>query len=106
MKLPPISIELTDRAVDDLRAIRDYIAKGDLAAAVNVIDEALRVIEVLRVFPELGGPVPGDPAGARAATLSLYPAYRVFYEYDASRARLRVLRVLHGARHSPPLVRE
>ena len=55
-------IEWTEVAIDDLRAIRDYIARDSRFYAARFVDRLLEATDVLVQFPEIGRHVPeADP---------------------------------------------
>ena len=83
-------------ALDDLEALRNYIAEHDPRAAQRIVDRIVKAVETLRRTPEIGRP--GRVLGARELVITSTPyivPYRVFGE------RLQILRVYHGARRWP-----
>jgi len=88
-------IEWTEVAIDDLRAIRDYIARDSRFYAARFVDRLLEATDVLVQFPDLGRHVP--EAGPRTDIRELiFRSYRIIYlsRPDA----VFVLTVLHGNR--------
>jgi len=88
-----LRIEYSIEAREDLREIRDYIARDNPAAARKVLTTIEAEIELLSSFPWNSRTT--DEEGVLARILSRYP-YIVFYKIE--RDRLMVLHVLHGAR--------
>jgi toxin ParE1/3/4 len=91
-----MQIEYTGQFREELREIRDYIAKDDPVAARKVVTAIESEIELLGYFPWNGRKT--DIAGVMARTLSRYP-YIVFYRVEID--VLVALHVLHGARRHP-----
>ena len=84
-------------AIDDLTALRTYIAKDDPAAAQRV---ALRIVESVEMLlsenPDVGRP--GRVPGTRGLVISRTP---FIVPYRVRGQRIQVLRVYHGARRWP-----
>jgi len=80
----------------DRRAIREYIAQDNPAAALALDVLISEQTNRLPEHPELGRP--GRIAGTRE--LVTHPHYIVIY--DTSADWVRILRVLHAARKWPP----
>jgi toxin ParE1/3/4 len=84
-------------AIDDLVALRAYIAEDNKAAAQRTVLRILRHIEqLLSDHPDLGRPgrVPGTRELVVPRTPSIVP-------YRIRNNRIQVLRVYHGARRWP-----
>ena len=80
----------------DRRAIREYLAERNLAAALEM-DTLISVrTGSLLEHPALGRP--GRVAGTRE--LVLHPNYIMIYDVMAD--SIRILRLLHAARQWPP----
>ena len=56
-------LEWSEVAIDDLRAIRDYIAKDSRFCAARFVDRLLEATDVLTEFPEMGRRVPEAQPG-------------------------------------------
>ena len=54
----PLDIHWSDRAKDDLAAIGDYIAAGNLAAAIRWIERLMADVERTAAVPRAGRVVP------------------------------------------------
>jgi toxin ParE1/3/4 len=85
------------QAIDDLAALRDYIAEENKAAAQRTVLRILRNIEeLLSDSPELGRP--GRVSGTRELVIPRTP---YIVPYRVRNNRIQVLRVYHGARKWP-----
>lgn len=93
-----MKVSFTPLALTDLRAIHDYIAADNLAAASRTLGRIRRAVSSLETFPELGRPWEGGPT--RALSLAGIP-YRVHYRVRED--ELQILRVYHTARMPPDL---
>jgi len=98
---PPSILEIPPRVQADLRYARDYIARDNPEAARRFNLKALRL---LRDNPELGTRLSWRTDGMRCLTVPQFRAYRVYYQYDPARNRLRVVRFLHAARDAAGLL--
>lgn len=91
---------------DDLPAIYAFIARDDPAAVERVLAAVQATFDQLILQPECGV---GYPArSAKLADLRMLPVngftnYLVFYRVEAE--AIRILYVVHGARHLPRLFR-
>lgn len=84
-------------AIDDLAALRSYIAEDDPAAAQRVVLHILRNIEQL---------LSGNPNMARAGRVPgtrelVVPRTPTIVPYRIRDKRIQVLRIYHGARRWP-----
>lgn len=95
---PPIEIELSAVAEEDLVEIYSYLASEHPDAALRLHDTIMGALSGLRVSPYSGVPVLKDPGRRRRLTVAIFRGYHIFYTYDESRARIRITRVLHAAR--------
>jgi toxin ParE1/3/4 len=89
-------VEWSQFATADREAIFDYIEADNPKAAIVIDDRIRRHIEQLRNFPESGRP--GRIGGTRELVIDRTPyiaAYRIIGK------KIRILRVLHGARLWP-----
>jgi plasmid stabilization system protein ParE len=84
-------------ALEDLKGIRDYIAKDSVYYADKFVDGAFKAVERLEQFPESGRMVPemGNPALREI----IYGSYRIIYELNIS--NVQILTVIHGMRLLP-----
>ena len=91
-------------AIDDLDELTNYIAQDNVVAAkevrLDVFDTADRIGQQpgLGIRPRFSS---SKFAGVRFIPADVYPQYLVFYLEGLD--EIEVLRVLHGARHLPPL---
>ena len=83
----------TERALDDLRSLREYIQTESPSAAARVSKRILDVVQIILQQPSIGRPgrVPGTREMAVTKTPFLIP-------YSVLETKLIILRVLHGAR--------
>jgi toxin ParE1/3/4 len=92
-----MSIQWSGEAVDDLRSLQAFIAKGNPAAARKM---ALAIVEAVETQlpenPQMGRP--GRFSGTRELVISRTP-YIVPYRIKAG--TIQVLRIYHGARRWP-----
>ena len=89
-----MTILWTEPSLDDLTAIRDYIAKDSDTYAASFIESIMSTVEQLSEFPRLGRVVP--EANAPDIRELLFRSYRIIYRVlpDA----IHVLAVIHGYR--------
>jgi toxin ParE1/3/4 len=83
----------TPAAVRDLVAISDYIAANNLDAALRLLDEVDRLLDLIARYPQMGEAVDHLAAGMRRHTLG---DYLQFYRQRGN--EIELIRVLHGAR--------
>jgi toxin ParE1/3/4 len=84
----------TEPSLNDLRAIRDYIAKDSETYAANFVESILSAVEQVSEFPRMGRIVPeADIPDIREL---VFRGYRVIYQVHES--AVHVLAVLHGYR--------
>ncbi len=87
----------TDPAIEDLRKIRDYIAKDNPLAAVSFGMELFRSTRHLGSFPK-SCRVYQQTENGPVRELS-YRGYRIFYqEYEGA---VEILHLRHGSRSDP-----
>jgi addiction module RelE/StbE family toxin len=91
-----VKLVWSQRALEDRRAIFDYIEMDDPRAAIRVDDRIRDAIWRLIEFPESGRP--GRVAATRELIIARTP-YIAPYEIEGD--LVRVLRVIHGARIWP-----
>jgi len=84
----------TEPGLDDLRAIKDYIARDSETYAGDFVESVLSAVERLSEFPRLGRLVP--EADAPEIRELIYRAYRIMYRTDQD--VVQVLAVVHGYR--------
>lgn len=84
-------------AIDDLIALRAYIAQDDPAAARRIVFHIVHVVEtLLATSPGIGRP--GRVPGTRELVISRTP---YIVPYRLHQDAIEVLRVYHGARRWP-----
>ena len=84
----------TEPGLDDLRAIRDYIAKDSETYAANFVESVLSAVEQLSEFPRMGRIVPeADVPDIREL---IFRGYRIIYHVHQS--AIHILAVIHGYR--------
>lgn len=86
----------TSAAVADLEQISDYLLEKSPNLVITTMESVFTSVLELRQFPRRGRP--GRKKGTRELVLTRLP-YLVVYEVVDE--RIRVLRVLHGARRWP-----
>jgi len=84
----------TDRAVNDLHAIHDYIARTSPEYAQRMVDRLTRRSEQIGVFPYSGRAVPEFEIEPVREVLE--SSYRIIYGIRAD--QVDVLAVIHGSR--------
>ncbi len=92
-----MNVNFTPQALDDLRAIREWIAEDDELAAERVISRIRQTVLMFEQFPLLGHP--GDVADTREFKVTGLP-YLIVYQI-ASATDLDILTVIHSARKYP-----
>ena len=87
-----MKVEWTQPAYDDLRAIRDYIARDSHYYAQKVVDEAFDKTDRLADWPEMGRQVPeeNDPTIREL----IHYSYRIIYQIMET--QVDILTVIHG----------
>ncbi len=85
-----------DQAVEDLKALRTYIARDNPSAAADIAQRIRDAVKILGDYPAAGraGRVPNTRELVVAGTAYILP-YRVRAE------SVEILRVLHGAQEWP-----
>ena len=81
-------------AIDDLKAIQDYIAQGSEYYAIEFIQRMLQMVQKLAQFPELGRLVPEiqDPTAREL----VFQNYHILYRLKPD--RIDIAAVVHGRR--------
>jgi toxin ParE1/3/4 len=95
-----IEILWTPQAIEDLEAIRDYVARDSEHYAALLVERLFASVDHLAAFPDAGRIVPEfQRAHLRETILG---SYRVVYRTRPN--RVEVLTVFHGARLFPKTV--
>lgn len=89
-------IKWLDDAVDDLRALRQYIAQDNPPAANRVAKQILKTVELLSKQPAIGRQ--GRVFNTRELIISNTP---YIVPYRVKRNTIEILRVFHGAMQWP-----
>ena len=89
-----MTVEWTQTAKDDLKALWDYIARDSVFYADKFIDELLKATNVLETFPEIGRIIP--EIGNSDAREIFHGSYRIMYLI--SNNHIFITQVIHGAR--------
>jgi len=84
----------TDPSIEDLRSIRDYIARDSEHYAADLVEQVILSVERLLQFPRLGRVVP--EAQDENIRELLYRNYRIMYRILGK--RIEILTVVHGSR--------
>ena len=90
-------------AREDLRAIAGYIAHDNAPAAEPYCLALIEFAETAGIFPRSGRIVP--EAGDENVREIIRSPYRIIYELFPHQPRPVILRVWHGARGTPELIR-
>ncbi|MCL4471309.1 MAG: type II toxin-antitoxin system RelE/ParE family toxin [Sulfuricella sp.] len=87
-------IEWSEPAMQDMAALRDYIANDSPSRAERFIQRLFEHVDNLEAFPELGRKAPEtDTPNIREL---VFQGYRIIYRI--SPYRVDILTVLHGSR--------
>lgn len=86
----------SQKALEDLREIHEYIAKDSKRYAEAQVKRIQDTAERLRRFPKIGQVVPEFPEEGWRELLS--GSFRVIYRYDSTDDEIRVLAIVHQRR--------
>jgi toxin ParE1/3/4 len=91
-----VNIDWSARAIADLKAVRDFVARENPEAAQETALKIISSIDILSMFPAAGqnGRVVGTRELVIAGTPYVIP-------YRLREGRIEVLRVIHSARKWP-----
>lgn len=92
-----MKINFTPQALEDLRAIKNWIAQEDDRAAERVISRIRQTAMMFAQFPKLGHL--GDVAGTREFKVTGLP-YMIAYQI-ASETEIDILTIIHAKRQYP-----
>jgi toxin ParE1/3/4 len=87
-------IDWTDPAVEDLWAIRDFVARDSLRYATGTIRRILAGVDTLEAMPERGWEV-AEFAGSGVREIFVRP-YRILYDF--ADGVCEILAVIHSSR--------
>jgi len=84
----------TDPSIEDLRAVRDYIARDSDYYAADLVEQVVLSVERLLRFPKLGRVVP--EAQDESIRELVHQNYRIIYRIAGE--RIEILTIVHGSR--------
>lgn len=84
------------KAIDDLKAIYDFISVDSELYAFRFVDYLYHFVDVLEEFPKSGRVVPEKEN--QAIRELIYENYRIFYRVKAN-GGITILRVHHASRN-------
>ena len=84
----------TDPSIEDLRAVRDYIARDSDYYAADLVAQLVLSVEKLLRFPRLGRVVP--EAQDENIRQLVHQNYRIIYRIAGE--RVEILTIVHGSR--------
>jgi len=84
----------TQTALDDLAAIKEFIARDSVFYAEKFIDDVFNVTDNLEIFPEMGRVVPerNDPCIREI----IFGSYRIMYKIEENYCY--IITIIHGKR--------
>ena len=91
-------ILITSRALNDLREIRDYIAKNSPDNAARFLQRTLEKFDLIEESPESHPKAPEDAIVPYTLRQYVMKPYRILYRVDGK--SVQILHVRHGARQS------
>jgi len=84
----------TETAYDDLKCIKEYIARDSDYYAIRVIEKLISSVEILEGFPELGRKVPEtDHDNVREIIVK---PYRIIYHLEGQ--KIMIVTIIHASR--------
>jgi len=89
-----IKVIWTDSALNDLRSIRDYIARDSVFYAEKFVEDVLSQTKKLEVFPKVGRIVPEK--NSRSIREIIFGSYRIIYKVTDKVAY--IVTIVHGKR--------
>lgn len=92
-----MKIQWTNTAIGDLADLRIHIAQTSPDSAAEIAERILGAVEVVLQYPEIG-----KPGRARGTNELVIAGTSYILVYRAFRAKVQILRVLHGRRRWPP----
>ena len=84
----------TDPSIEDLRAVRDYIARDSDYYAADLVEQVVLSAERLLRFPKLGRVVP--EAQDENIRELVHQNYRIIYRIAGE--RIEILTIVHGSK--------
>jgi plasmid stabilization system protein ParE len=105
--VPDRRIRVTPRAQADVDEQADFLlAESGVEPALAFLAALAHVFERLETFPQLGAVWPARHARLVGLRRVLVPEFRLSVFYRLDERWIDVVRVLHHARHLPPLVED
>ena len=96
-------IKFLQIALDDIDDIVLYIAQDSRNAAIKMHDKIIETVNNLADFPMMGRAVPDEKIAKRGFRMIGVGKYLIFYKVFGK--KVVILRVLHGMRDYPSLLR-
>lgn len=87
---------ITDRALADLKGIRDYIAKRSPLNAAKFLSKLLDELDVIEASPESFAKAPENEMVPYTLRQIVVKPYRILYRVVNN--RIQILHIRHGAR--------
>ena len=88
-----VNIELKQNAKEDMRQIEEYISRDSIYYANKTIEEIIKRIKNLSIFPYMGRKIPEyDNINLREI---IYKSYRILYKVNSN---IHILNVFHCSR--------
>lgn len=85
----------TNSAIEDLKAIHEYISKDSIYYADKQIDRIVERVEILEKFPQIGRMVPEFNIGLIRELIE--GNYRIIYRIEST-GNIGIVRIHHSAR--------
>ena len=89
-------IRINPIASEDMKNIKEYVAEDNLDAAIKVIKDIIKKIEMLSEFPEMGNMLMYKINLNTKYRYAVSGSYLIFYLFEKN--IVSVQRVLHGSR--------
>ena len=94
------------RATADVDELAAYLDDRGPDAGMRFLDELEHVFERLRTFPRIGRPWPSENPAISGLRRAVPPTFPVSVFYLPTSTTITVVRVLHQARDTPPLLED
>jgi addiction module RelE/StbE family toxin len=89
-----MKIHWTESAVENLKGIKEYIAKDSEYYAINFSDRIISSVEQLLILPEMGRKVP--EADENSIREIIVRPYRIIYQLQEN--SINIVTIIHSAR--------
>ncbi len=106
--MKPLKITLAGEALNDIADIHLFIAENNPNAAERFVTALRLSFRTLAQWPELGPRYQTNYknlSGLRFWPVRRFANYLIFYRVTAAPRRLHIIRVLHGARDIPQVLK-